>query len=97
MGSLEDYAHIGDGNLHFNVMQNDVDNETWKSRLDLALPKIYTVAGNLGGTVSGEHGIGKTQSAYLPYTLSPTLLNLMRDIKNLIDPNCILNRGVFFE
>jgi glycolate oxidase len=83
------YGHAGDGNVHVNILKDKLDDATWEKHLDTAIREI-------GGTISGEHGIGYSQKSYLPIALSPIELKLMKDIKRTFDPNNILNPGKIF-
>ncbi|MCL5123083.1 MAG: FAD-binding protein [Deltaproteobacteria bacterium] len=89
-------AHAGDGNLHPLILcdERDVDEMV---RVDKSMDEIVDYALSVGGTLSGEHGIGITKSKYLTRQLSPTSLNLMKGIKKLFDPQGILNPGSFIE
>ncbi len=90
------YGHAGDGNVHVNILKDKLDNVTWEKYLDTAIREIFQLTVSLGGTISGEHGIGYSQKAYLPLALSPIELKLMKDIKRTFDPNNILNPGKIF-
>ncbi len=90
------YGHSGDGNIHVNILKDKLDDETWNKILDRAIREIFELTVSLGGTISGEHGIGYSQKDYLPIALSGTELDLMRRIKETFDPNNILNPGKIF-
>jgi glycolate oxidase len=90
------YGHAGDGNLHVNIIKEDISDEDWNTRVPLGIREIFTLCVSLGGTISGEHGIGYVQKNYLDIAFSPTQLKLMKGIKNLFDPNGILNPGKIF-
>lgn len=90
------YGHAGDGNVHVNILKDKMDDAEWQKHLDTAIREIFHLTVSLGGTISGEHGIGYSQKAYLPIALSPADLQLMRDIKRTFDPNNILNPGKIF-
>jgi glycolate oxidase len=90
------YGHAGDGNVHVNILKDKMDDATWARHLDTAIREIFQLTVSLGGTISGEHGIGYSQKAYLPIALSPIDLKLMQDIKRTFDPNNILNPGKIF-
>jgi glycolate oxidase len=83
-------GHIGDGNLHPNFSV-DLRNKDEAERLDLAITELFETAVNLGGTISGEHGIGLAKTKYLSLALDPVVLDYMRQIKKLFDPKGILN------
>jgi glycolate oxidase len=90
------YGHAGDGNVHVNILKERMDDTTWEKSLDAAVREIFQLTVSLGGTISGEHGIGFSQKPYLPIALSPVELKLMREIKRTFDPNGILNPGKIF-
>jgi glycolate oxidase len=90
------YGHAGDGNVHVNILKEGVDDETWEKNLDHAIREIFRLTVSLGGTISGEHGIGYSQKSYLPIALSEAELRLMKDIKRTFDPKGILNPGKIF-
>jgi len=89
-------AHAGDGNLHPLILF-DQRNGDELARVEKAMDEIVDYALSVGGTLSGEHGIGITKTKYLPKQLSETSLNVMRGIKKLFDPKGILNPGSFLE
>jgi glycolate oxidase len=80
-----------------NILKDKLDDATWEKHLDTAIREIFELTVSLGGTISGEHGIGYSQKSYLPIALSPAELKLMKDIKWTFDPNNILNPGKIFE
>jgi glycolate oxidase len=90
------YGHAGDGNLHVNILKDKISDEIWKNNLENAIYEIFELTVSLGGTISGEHGIGYTQKKYLPIALSKEEINLMKSIKHLFDPLNILNPGKIF-
>jgi glycolate oxidase len=90
------YGHAGDGNVHVNILKDQLDDATWEKNLDTAIREIFQLTVSLGGAISGEHGIGYSQKSYLPLALSPAELNLMRNVKRTFDPNNILNPGKMF-
>ena len=90
------YGHSGDGNIHVNILKDKLDDKTWEAVLDKAITEIFELTVSLGGTISGEHGIGYSQKSYLPIALSKNELAVMKNIKNLFDPNNILNPGKLF-
>lgn len=90
------YGHAGDGNVHVNLLKDTLDDRAWTSRLPAAIEEIFRLTVSLGGTISGEHGIGWSQKAYLPLALSDTELRLMKEIKRVFDPKGILNPGKIF-
>jgi glycolate oxidase len=91
------YGHAGDGNLHATpVKKPDTPLEAWKEKLPRILTELYGIVFRLGGTISGEHGIGSKRAAYLPIVMSPELISLQKRIKRLFDPLNILNPGKIF-
>ncbi len=91
------YGHAGDGNLHVNIIKGDLTDEEWNGSLKTGIREIFELVKSLGGTISGEHGIGLVQKEYMDIIFDETSLNLMRQIKNVFDPNNILNAGKIFE
>jgi glycolate oxidase len=90
------YGHSGDGNIHVNILKDKLDDETWEKNIDKAITDIFELTVSLGGTISGEHGIGYSQKKYLPIALSQAELELMKKIKLIFDPQNILNPGKIF-
>lgn len=90
------YGHAGDGNVHVNILKDMLDDTAWEKHLDTAIREIFTLTVSLGGTISGEHGIGYSQKSYLPLALSAAEIDLMRRVKRTFDPNNILNPGKIF-
>ena len=87
------YGHAGDGNLHVNILRDDLSDEAWTEQLPVAIREIFEQVVGLGGTLSGEHGIGWVQKHYLDLAVSPVALALMQGIKRQFDPLGILNPG----
>lgn len=87
------YGHAGDGNLHINIIKAGMSDEDWKHKLKDGIVEIFELTAALGGTISGEHGIGLVQKDYMPIKYSEVHLSLMRNIKAVFDPNGILNPG----
>ena len=90
------YGHVGDGNLHVNIIKGEMGDEDWKIKLPLGIREIFQLCISLGGTISGEHGIGWVQKSYMNIAFNEIQLNLMKKIKNVFDPNGILNPGKIF-
>jgi glycolate oxidase len=89
------FGHAGDGNIHVNVMFDGKKPEE-KKRAQEAVTEIFQVVLDLGGTLSGEHGVGLTKAPFLSLELDPVSLTLMKKIKDLFDPSHILNPGKIF-
>lgn len=87
------YGHAGDGNLHVNIIKAGTSDEVWKNDLPKAIREIFAFTVSVGGTISGEHGIGWVQRPYMGIAFSETQLNLMRAIKEVFDPHGIMNPG----
>ena len=87
------YGHAGDGNLHVNIVKGDLSHEAWKEEVPKAIREIFELTVSLGGTLSGEHGIGLVQRPYMDIAFSKVQLDLMRRVKEAFDPLGILNPG----
>jgi len=90
------FGHAGDGNLHPTIL-TDERNEEEMARVQQAVKDIFDAALRLGGTVSGEHGIGFSKADFLPLEMGPGAMGMMRAIKAALDPKNILNPGKVFE
>jgi glycolate oxidase len=90
---IKSFGHAGDGNLHIYQCSNDLEEEEFKRRVDKYFNVLYKRATEIGGLVSGEHGIGRGKMKYLRECLGETSINLMFGIKKVFDPNLILNPG----
>jgi glycolate oxidase len=90
------YGHAGDGNLHVNIIKGDLSNEFWNTEITKGIREIFELVVRLGGTLSGEHGIGYVQRPYMDIKFPEIQLNLMRNIKKVFDPKGILNPGKIF-
>jgi glycolate oxidase len=91
------YGHAGDGNLHVNIIRGELSEEEWNGSLKDGIREIFTLVKSLGGTISGEHGIGLVQKEYMEIIFDETQMRLMREIKKVFDPNNILNAGKVFD
>jgi glycolate oxidase len=87
------YGHAGDGNLHVNILKGQLSDQAWQEDLPKGIREIFKYVKSVGGTLSGEHGIGYVQRPYLDLVFSKTELRLMRSIKKVFDPRGILNPG----
>jgi glycolate oxidase len=90
------YGHAGDGNLHVNIVKGEMTDDDWNNKLPLGIREIFTEVVKLGGTISGEHGIGLVQKSYMDIAFSEQQLSLMKSIKKVFDPKGILNPGKIF-
>jgi glycolate oxidase len=90
------YGHAGDGNLHVNIVKGDMSDDDWNNKLPEGIKEIFKLCVELGGTISGEHGIGLVQRPYISIALNEVQLRLMKGIKQLFDPHGILNPGKIF-
>jgi glycolate oxidase len=92
------YGHAGDGNLHINIIKGSMSDEQWNGKhLEEGIRKIFRLCKELGGTISGEHGIGLVQKKYMNEVLTDTHIDLMKGIKHTFDPNGILNPDKIWE
>ena len=83
------FGHIGDGNLHVNILFKEGERE----QAEIVTAEIMKATLSLGGTISGEHGIGLTKAKFLSWEIRPEVIDLMKRLKRTIDPNNILNPG----
>ena len=91
------YGHAGDGNLHVNILKDGLTNYQWDVILNKAIREIFELCVNLGGTISGEHGIGFVQKEFMDIPFCDSNLELQKKIKQIFDPNNILNPGKIFD
>lgn len=85
------YGHAGDGNLHVNIIKGDMTDDAWEHELPKAIREIFQLTVSLGGTLSGEHGIGLVQRPYMDIAFNPAQLAVMHAIKRAMDPLGIMN------
>ena len=90
------YGHAGDGNLHIRIKSSTANSQD-NLEVIAGIRALFELVHRLGGTISGEHGIGLIQKRYLDIVFNETQLNLMRQIKKAFDPNNILNAGKIFD
>ncbi len=90
------YGHAGDGNLHINIMKENISDEDWHTKVNDGIAEIFKLVAQLKGTLSGEHGIGIAKRPYMHLVMPEVQLNLMRGIKKVFDPNGILNPDKIF-
>jgi len=91
------YGHAGDGNLHVNIIKANMSDEDWNTKLKDGIREIFELTVSLGGTLSGEHGIGLVQKDFMYIKYSPIHFELWRGIKHVFDKNYILNPGKIFN
>ncbi len=90
------YGHAGDGNVHVRILKDELSDDYWKNEVPKGIREIFEKVVELGGTISGEHGIGWIQIPYMDIKFGAMQLDLMRQIKKVFDPNSILNPGKIF-
>lgn len=90
------YGHAGDGNLHVNIVKAGMSDDDWQHKLPLAIRALFSEVVAMGGTISGEHGIGLVQKNYMDIVFKEAQLTLMKQIKQVFDPKGILNPGKIF-
>lgn len=93
--TMVSFGHAGDGNIHFNIMLDKKD-KTELKKAEYAIDVLFDYTLELGGTISGEHGVGITKAAYIEKEIGSVELNLMKKIKKVFDPKGILNPGKIF-
>lgn len=90
------FGHAGDGNVHINVLKDELPTGRWEALVPQVTEEIYALALSLGGMITGEHGIGATRRRYLPLALEEAQIEVMRRIRDAFDPHHILNPGKIF-
>ena len=85
------YGHAGDGNLHINIIKGEMSDKSWNEDLSKGIREIFELTVSLGGTISGEHGIGLVQKEYMDIAFSEENIAIQKGIKSIFDPNRILN------
>jgi glycolate oxidase len=93
--TIVNFGHAGDGNIHVNIMVDKADTGEYERGLSL-VEKVFQETLSLGGTISGEHGIGLTKANYIGMELSKKEIEIMQSIKKMFDPKNILNPGKIF-
>ena len=92
------FGHAGDGNIHARIVSNpDWSDEKWEQVLPAVLDELYELTAQLGGRISGEHGIGHKRKHYMPKVVSAEYLNMLRAVKSALDPQNIMNPGKIFD
>lgn len=92
---IVNFGHAGDGNIHVNII-TDRNNPEESRRAGESVKDIFEATLKLGGTISGEHGIGLTKSQYIGMEISPLSIGIMKAIKSVFDPKGIMNPGKIF-
>ena len=90
---IRSFGHAGDGNMHVYILRDDMDKEIWQGKMHKVMELLYAKGKELGGQVSGEHGIGLSKREFLKQDLGDGLITLQRQIKKALDPKHILNPG----
>lgn len=90
---IRSFGHAGDGNLHLYILKDELSDDVWHNKLGKVFDAMYKRAKELGGKVSGEHGIGFAKKSYLEESMDSVGMGLLRGIKNSFDPKGILNPG----
>jgi len=93
----QNFGHAGDGNVHTNVLKKGMNGKEWNKKIPILIEEVYKLSISLGGTISGEHGIGLVRKGFLPMALDKKQIELMKEIKRVFDPNNILNPGKIFD
>jgi D-lactate dehydrogenase len=89
---IVNFGHAGNGNIHVNILGNPDDAREWAA-MQACLDAVFALVLGLGGTLSGEHGIGFEKRSFVAREIEPAALAVMREIKRVLDPNGILNPG----
>ena len=92
------FGHIGDGNLHLNILKPDsLDKREFFEQCGKVSLAVFDIVQRFGGSVSAEHGVGLLKKDYLQYSRSPEEIALMRHVKQVFDPNGVMNPGKIFD
>ncbi len=90
------YGHAGDGNIHVNLLKDDLPDDVWNNGLDTMIRELFAIVVDLGGSLTGEHGVGYSQREYISIMKTPAELAIMKRVKDAFDPQGILNPGKIF-
>ena len=90
---IPSFGHAGDGNLHIYICKDEYSDEVFEEKLNQIFYEMYKKSKEVGGLVSGEHGIGYAKKQYMKEVLGESQIKLMQGIKKVFDPNNILNPG----
>lgn len=92
------FGHIGDGNLHLNILKPDtLSKDDFFAKCQMVNKYVFDTVKKYKGSISAEHGVGMTKKPYLDYTRSPIEIEYMKAVKAVFDPNGIMNRGKVFD
>lgn len=95
---IANFGHAGDGNFHTTPIKSpDQSEEEWEAIIPEILTELYRIVADIGGTISGEHGIGHKRKHYMPLVMGQVELEMMRSIKKALDPKNIMNPGKLFD
>jgi glycolate oxidase len=94
--TIVSFGHAGDGNIHCNIMYDKTDASQVK-QAHKAVDKLFAATLALGGTITGEHGVGLSKKAYLSWEIGEKEQSIMKQIKAVFDPRQILNPGKIFS
>lgn len=94
--TIVSFGHAGDGNVHVNTLKESMPDDQWDAVVPVVVEQLYRLTLSLGGMLTGEHGIGITRREYLPLALDAAQIEIMRGIRQVFDPNNILNPGKIF-
>jgi glycolate oxidase len=92
---IVNFGHAGDGNIHVNIMTSGTDPDETR-RAGEAVEEVFRKTVEVGGTISGEHGIGIAKAPFLEMEVGPVGVSVMKRLKECFDPNGILNPGKIF-
>lgn len=90
------FGHAGDGNVHLCVVRGERSEEVWEKELHDNLEKLYAEAHNLGGLISGEHGLGVSKRDFFFRETAPANVQLMNQVKLAFDPKKLLNSNISY-
>jgi glycolate oxidase len=91
------YGHLGDGNIHVNVLNINLQKEEWEKKYPIIEESIIKKTLQLGGTITGEHGVGLSKKKYMNWMFTDSDIQKMKALKKIFDPNLILNPGKIFD
>lgn len=92
------FGHIGDGNMHLNILKPEsLPKEEFFERCNNVSKWVFEIVQKYNGSISAEHGVGRTKKPYLGYSRSPEEIDYMKAMKQVFDPNHIMNPGKLFD